>query len=219
MPSSSDSPCRHGAYRKRFQTEDRWDPIAAEVGGTWDVLLASGESIWAAIAPSDYHEEKGDHAPCAFARTHVLVPERTVDGILAGLNWLATEQYWLAFLAAVAMAAVAGLMPGVSAGLLMALAVPFIVFTVHDPVIGIVMLATITGVEEMLDVLPIVVLGHPGGGQVTFIEARPLASKGHAAHVLGFIYMVSALGGLIGAVALLLVVPVIKPFILKFSFA
>jgi TctA family transporter len=142
-----------------------------------------------------------------------------MDGILAGLNWLATEQYWLAFLAAVAMAAVAGLMPGISAGLLMALAVPFIVFTVHDPVIGIVMLATITGVEEMLDVLPIVVLGHPGGGQVTFIEARPLVSRGQAAHVLGFIYMVSALGGLIGAIALLLVIPIIKPFILQFSFA
>ena len=92
-----------------------------------------------------------------------------MEGILAGLNWLATEQYWLAFFAAVAMAAVAGIMPGISASLLMALAVPFIVFTIHDPVIGIVMLATITGVEEMLDVLPIVVLGHPGGGQVTFI--------------------------------------------------
>ncbi|MEE8223246.1 MAG: tripartite tricarboxylate transporter permease [Alphaproteobacteria bacterium] len=142
-----------------------------------------------------------------------------MDGILAGLNWLATEQYWFAFLTAVAMAAVAGIMPGISASLLMALAVPFIVFTIRDPVIGIVMLATITGVEEMLDVLPIVVLGHPGGGQVTFLEARPLAAKGQAAHVLGFIYMVSAVGGLIGAIALLLVIPVIKPFILQFSFA
>ncbi|MEE8213769.1 MAG: tripartite tricarboxylate transporter permease [Alphaproteobacteria bacterium] len=142
-----------------------------------------------------------------------------MDGILAGLNWLATEQYWFAFLTAVAMAAVAGIMPGISASLLMALAVPFIVFTIRDPVIGIVMLATITGVEEMLDVLPIVVLGHPGGGQVTFLEARPLAAKGQAAHVLGFIYMVSAMGGLIGAIALLLVIPVIKPFILQFSFA
>jgi len=142
-----------------------------------------------------------------------------MDGILAGLSWLATEQYWFAFLTAVAMAAVAGIMPGISASLLMALAVPFIVFTIRDPVIGIVMLATITGVEEMLDVLPIVVLGHPGGGQVTFLEARPLAAKGQAAHVLGFIYMVSAMGGLIGAIALLLVIPVIKPFILQFSFA
>ncbi len=142
-----------------------------------------------------------------------------MDGILSGLGMLGTQAYWLAFLAAVAMAAVAGLLPGVSASLLMALAVPFIVFTVQDPVLGIVMLATITGVEEMLDVLPIVVLGHPGGGQVTFIEARPLVAKGHAARVLGFIYAVSALGGLIGAIALLLVIPVIKPFILQFSFA
>jgi TctA family transporter len=142
-----------------------------------------------------------------------------MDGILAGLAFLGSSSYWIAFLTASAMAAVAGLLPGVSAGLLMALAIPFIVFNVQDPVIGIVMLATITGIEEMLDVLPIVALGHPGGGQVTFIEARPLAAKGYAARVLGFVYMVSALGGIIGAIALLLVIPIIKPFILQFSFA
>lgn len=142
-----------------------------------------------------------------------------MDGILAGLAFLGSGSYWVAFLTAAAMAAVAGILPGISAGLLMALAIPFIVFNVQDPVIGIVMLATITGIEEMLDVLPIVALGHPGGGQVTFIEARPLAAKGHAARVLGFVYMVSALGGIIGAVALLMVIPIIKPFILQFSFA
>ena len=142
-----------------------------------------------------------------------------MDGILAGLAFLGSGAYWVAFLTAAAMAAVAGILPGISAGLLMALAIPFIVFNVQDPVIGIVMLATITGIEEMLDVLPIVVLGHPGGGQVTFIEARPLSAKGHAARVLGFVYMVSALGGIIGAIALLLVIPIIKPFILQFSFA
>jgi putative tricarboxylic transport membrane protein len=141
-----------------------------------------------------------------------------MEGMFAGLDLLGTTSFWLAFSTAVLMAALAGLIPGVSASLLMALAVPFIVFTVQDPVLGIVMLATITGVEEMLDVLPIVVLGHPGGGQVTFIEARPLVERGHAARVLGFIYAVSMLGGIIGAVALLLVIPVIKPFILKFSF-
>lgn len=142
-----------------------------------------------------------------------------MDGLLAGLAFLGDSAYWFAFLTAVAMAAVAGLLPGISAGLLMAIAIPFIVFNVQDPVIGIVMLATITGVEEMLDVLPIVALGHPGGGQVTFIEARPLVAKGYAARVLGFVYMVSALGGIIGAIALLLVIPIIKPFILQFSFA
>lgn len=142
-----------------------------------------------------------------------------MDAIFAGFGLLSSQAYWLAFLAAVAMAAVAGLVPGISASLLMALAVPFIVFNIQDPVIGIAMLATITAVEEMLDVLPIVAMGHPGGGQVTFIEARPLSVKGHAARVLGFVYMVSAMGGLIGAILLLLVIPIIKPFILQFSFA
>ena len=142
-----------------------------------------------------------------------------MDAVLAGLAVLGTAPYWLAFSAAVAMAAVAGLIPGLSASLLMALAIPFIVFNVQDPIIGIVMLATITAVDDMLDVLPIVALGHPGGGQVTFIEARPLTSRGYAARVLGFIYAVSAIGGLVGAIMLLLVIPIIKPFILQFSFA
>jgi putative tricarboxylic transport membrane protein len=142
-----------------------------------------------------------------------------MDGILAGLSWLGTSTYWLAFFAAVFMAAAAGLVPGLSATLLMALAVPFIVFNIQDPVIGIVMLATITAVEEILDVLPIVALGYPGVGQVTFLEARPLVARGYAARTLGFIYVVALCGGLIGAIVLLLIIPIIKPFILQFSFA
>lgn len=142
-----------------------------------------------------------------------------MNGILGGLAWLGSPTYWLAFLAAVFMAALAGLVPGLSATLLMALAVPFIVFNIQDPVIGIVMLATITAVEEILDVLPIVALGYPGVGQVTFLEARPLAMRGYAARTLGFIYVVAACGGFVGAIALLLVIPIIKPFILQFSFA
>ncbi|HXR88014.1 MAG TPA: tripartite tricarboxylate transporter permease [Stellaceae bacterium] len=142
-----------------------------------------------------------------------------MDGILAGLAWLGTSTYWIAFFAAVFMAAAAGLVPGLSATLLMALAVPFIVFNIQDPVIGIVMLATITAVEEILDVLPIVALGYPGVGQVTFLEARPLVARGYAARTLGFIYVVALCGGLIGALVLLLIIPIIKPFILQFSFA
>jgi len=142
-----------------------------------------------------------------------------MDGILAGLAWLGTASFWLAFLAGVLMAAAAGLVPGLSATLLMAIAVPFIVFNIQDPVIGIVMLATITAVEEILDVLPIVAMGYPGVGQVTFLEARPLVARGYAARTLGFIYVVAACGGFIGAIALLLIIPIIKPFILQFSFA
>ena len=138
--------------------------------------------------------------------------------VFVGLGHLGTSTYWFTFGAAVLIAAAAGVIPGLSAPLLMALAIPFVVFTIDDPVVGIVFLATITGVEEMLDVLPIIAMGHPGGGQVTFIEGRPLSQRGQAARALGFVYVVSAIGGLVGAVILLLAMPVLRPFILSFGF-
>ena len=138
--------------------------------------------------------------------------------VFVGLGHLGTSIYWITFGTAVLVAALAGVIPGLSAPLLMALAVPFVVFTIDNPVVGIVFLATITGVEEMLDVLPIIAMGHPGGGQVTFIEGRPLSQRGHAARALGFVYVVSAIGGLIGAIVLLLAMPILKPFILSFGF-
>ena len=138
--------------------------------------------------------------------------------VFVGLGHLGTSTYWITFGAAVLIAAAAGVIPGLSAPLLMALAIPFVVFTIDDPVVGIVFLATITGVEEMLDVLPIIAMGHPGGGQVTFIEGRPLSQRGQAARALGFVYVVSAIGGVVGAVVLLLAMPVLKPFILQFGF-
>ncbi len=138
--------------------------------------------------------------------------------VFVGLGHLGTSTYWITFGAAVLIAAAAGVIPGLSAPLLMALAIPFVVFTIDDPVVGIVFLATITGVEEMLDVLPIIAMGHPGGGQVTFIEGRPLSQRGQAARALGFVYVVSAIGGVVGAVVLLLTMPVLKPFILSFGF-
>jgi TctA family transporter len=142
------------------------------------------------------------------------------EATLSALSYLGTSAYWTAFLTGVALAATAGLLPGVSSTLLMALTVPFVVFAIEDPVVGLVLLATITGVEEMLDVLPVIVLGLPGGGnQVTFLEGNQLVQRGMAARVLGFVYAVSALGGVVGALVLALVIPIIKPFILKFSFA
>lgn len=64
----------------------RWDYAVAHVGGPWDSLLAKGDSVWGALANSDYHEPQNDAAPCAFARTHVLVPRKSADGLLQALR-------------------------------------------------------------------------------------------------------------------------------------
>ena len=139
--------------------------------------------------------------------------------VLEGLSYLGNGAYWAAFGVAVFMAVFVGLLPGVSATLVMALSISFIVLNIEDPLIGIVMLATLTGVDNTLDSIPAVLLGQPGGAtQVTFLEGNQLARRGLAAHTLGAVYAVSAMGGLVGALALAIVIPVIKPFILAFGF-
>ena len=75
-----------GDYRGRFRTEARWDPVVAQVGGTWDRLLDAGSNVWGALAVSDYHNTDLDYAPCAFARTHLRVPQRDHRGVLHALR-------------------------------------------------------------------------------------------------------------------------------------
>ena len=114
--------------------------------------------------------------------------------------------------------AVLGIIPGVGTPLMLAIAVPFVVLSINDPLIGIVLLATIGGVANTLDTIPAVLMGYPGvATQVTFLEGHQLARRGLAARTLGTIYSVSAVGGLVGAVALVIVIPIIRPFILNFS--
>jgi TctA family transporter len=139
--------------------------------------------------------------------------------IIAGLAHLATFEYWGAVLIGV-LSAVLGIIPGVGTPLIMAIAVPFVVLAINDPLIGIVLLATIGGVANTLDTIPSVLMGYPGvATQVTFLEGHQLAKRGLGARTLGAIYASSAVGGLIGAIALVIVIPIIRPFILNFSFA
>jgi hypothetical protein len=80
-----------GSYKAPLFTQDRWDPVVAEVGGVWDQLLSHGHDVWGALASSDYHNDNLDKPPCAFSRTHLAVPERSYRGVLAALK---TGTFW-----------------------------------------------------------------------------------------------------------------------------
>ena len=139
---------------------------------------------------------------------------------VAGLSYLGNPGYWAAFWLAVAITVPIALIPGISATLVMAITIPFIIISVDDPVIGITMLAVLTGIDNTLDSIPAILLGMPGGAtQVTFLEGNQLAQRGKAAHTLGAVYAVSAIGGLVGALSLAIIIPVIAPFVLAFGFA
>ena len=143
-----------------------------------------------------------------------------MDELFQALAQLGNPIYWVAVVAAVFGAAITGLIPGASSVVILALAIPIVVQKIEDPAIGLVALATVTGVNNTLDSIPSILIGQPGAAtQVTFLEGHQLARQGKAAHTLGAVYAVSAMGGIIGAIVLAMLIPVIKPVILQFGFA
>lgn len=143
-----------------------------------------------------------------------------LEPIAAAAAYLLAPSYWIAVFAAVCLALMASVVPGVNAVLVMALAVSIVIFNVEDPALGIVLLATITGVNNTLDSIPSILYGVPGPAtQVTFLEGHQLARQGKAAHTLGAVYSVSALGGIVGAVLLMISIPLVRPLVLKFGFS
>ena len=142
-----------------------------------------------------------------------------MEAILTALGYLLDPVYWAVLLSVVALAALASAIPGMNAFLVMALAFPFILFEVREPAIGLVALATISGVSNTLDSVPAILIGQPSAAtQVTFLEGHQLARRGRAAHTLGAVYAVSALGGIVGAALLTIAIPVARPFVLRFGF-
>jgi hypothetical protein len=75
-----------GGYRGKEKTIDRWDPAAARLGDAWDTLLQRGLDLWAADAPSDFHNanpgDLHDFWPGEFSETWLYVPERSAAGVL-----------------------------------------------------------------------------------------------------------------------------------------
>ena len=135
-------------------------------------------------------------------------------------SYLANPVYWIAVFAAVFVAAFTGMIPGASGVLIMALSIPFIVeiFRGEQRAIGLVCLASMTGVNNTLDSIPAILFGQPSAAtQVTFLEGHQLARQGKAAHTLGAVYAVSALGGIVGALVLAVLIPVSRPVILAFT--
>ena len=142
-----------------------------------------------------------------------------MEAIVTAAGFLLEPTYWIALLSVVALSALASTIPGMNAFLVMALAFPFILFEIEEPAIGLVVLATISGVSNTLDSIPAILIGQPSAAtQVTFLEGHQLARQGRAAHTLGAVYAVSALGGIVGAVLLIIAIPVARPWVLRFGF-
>jgi TctA family transporter len=142
-----------------------------------------------------------------------------MDAFLSAISHLGTFTYWISLSIAIAIGTIVGFIPGVGATLVTAIMLPSVLLLVHDPAVGIVLLAMVGSLNNTLDAIPAVLVGLPGSEtQVTYLEGHQLARQGKGAHTLGAVYAVSAMGGVIGAIALAASIPIIKPFILQFSY-
>ena len=133
-------------------------------------------------------------------------------------DFLTSPQFWLILGIALVLAGPLGMIPGVGSLTIAAILVPFAILNL-DPVHGVMLVAAIISLANTMDSVPAILLGYvTAPTQVTFLEGHQLAQRGEAARALGAVYAVSTIGGVAGAIALALLLPVIRPFIIRFSF-
>ncbi|MDD3368287.1 MAG: tripartite tricarboxylate transporter permease [Lachnospiraceae bacterium] len=139
------------------------------------------------------------------------------DLFLSGLQIVLTPSTFLLILAGTVVGVIFGAMPGVSASMAVALALPFAY--AMNPVIAIAFLvsvycASITGggITAILFKIP----GTPSSAPTTF-DGYPMAQRGEAGKALGYSLVASAFGGLVAAFAMALVSPQLASVALKFG--
>lgn len=119
---------------------------------------------------------------------------------------------WL--LVGICLGMVTGLLPGLGGIVGMTLMFPFIYGM--DPYAGVALLVGILAVNTMSDSFPAVLLGIPGSAAAaaTIMDGYPLAKQGKGTQTLGTVFFVSAVGGIVGGIALFLIIPVARPLVL-----
>ena len=139
------------------------------------------------------------------------------DLLLTGLKIVFTPSTFFLLVAGTVLGVIFGAMPGVSASMAVALALPFAY--AMNPVIAIAFLvsvycASITGggITAILFRIP----GTPSSAPTTF-DGYPMAQRGEAGKALGFSLIASAVGGLVAAFAMALVSPQLATVALKFG--
>lgn len=117
-------------------------------------------------------------------------------------------------LAGVAIGLAVGVTPGLGGTVGMSLVLPFIFGM--DPAAAMALLIGMVAVIHSADTFPSVLLGVPGssGSQATILDGYPMARRGEASRALSAAFFSSMIGGILGAVAIFLLIPAARPLVL-----
>jgi TctA family transporter len=124
---------------------------------------------------------------------------------------------WGLMLAAIPLGMVFGAVPGLGGKLGIVFSIP-LVFGM-EPVAGAVFLVAMHSVVHTGGAIPSILLGIPGTGPdaATVCDGYPMAQRGEPGRALGASLAASAVGGVLGAVFLAGLIPVVQPVILAFG--
>lgn len=136
-----------------------------------------------------------------------------LDGALAGLALLTpTALLWMTF--GVVFTTAAAVIPGLGGVFAMAIMLPF-AFTL-SPETALAMLMAAIAVEGTGNTITGVLFGVPGSatGVATVLDGYPMAQKGEAARAISAGLTASAVGGVLGALVLIGLLPFMRPLVL-----
>ena len=140
-----------------------------------------------------------------------------LEALLAGLDSIFELQVLLFLGLGIFIGIWLGAVPGLGGIIGMLLLLPF-TFDM-EPLSAIALLLGLFAVTTTSDTIASVMLGIPGtaASQATILDGYPLAKRGEAARAFGAAFAVSAYGGVFGAVALAISLPIVQPLILAFG--
>jgi TctA family transporter len=139
-------------------------------------------------------------------------------GIFDALLTIVASPYHLMLLfIAVPIGMFFGAIPGLGGKLGVVLAIPFVYGM--DATAGALFLIAMHSVVHTGGAVPSILFGVPGTGPdaATIVDGLPMTRNGEAGRALGAAFGASGLGGVIGALFLLAVLPLVRPVVLAFS--
>jgi TctA family transporter len=135
--------------------------------------------------------------------------------ILSALAMFAEPQVMFFLLLGAAIGFFVGLLPGLGATATLALLLPF-TFTL-EPAAAIALMVSMLAATSITGDFTAVLFGIPGESTsaALILDGHPMTKNGEAGRALGATVVSSAIGALVGGLALFLTLPFLRPFILK----
>ncbi|MCL5961554.1 MAG: tripartite tricarboxylate transporter permease [Chloroflexi bacterium] len=142
----------------------------------------------------------------------------TFQASLQGLTALFVWPTFGLMLVGVAIGVGTALLPGLGGGVTaLAIVIPFIWGS--DPFVAMAVVGGLMGATGISGAFSATLFNVPGApsNAATILDAYPMAKKGEAGRALGAAFTSSAIGGLLGALALGITIPIVRPLVLLFA--